>query len=279
VPEQTIIYTPQAQALLGIGAQSMKWTFDSLAGRVHPDDLAAVVGGLRELLDGRTPDYRAEYRVERSPGDQVWVLERAMIVERGDDGRPLRVVGTVTNIDERKSHEAEMRHMASHDPLTGLANRALFADRLQQALLLAQREKRRLAVIYFDLDRFKPVNDTHGHAAGDQLLMEVGTRVRTSLRQSDTLARLGGDEFAVLLPNCGTTADAMKVAENILALLNQPYLVGGHELHISGSIGVSVFPDTGADAGRVVHQADQAMYRSKQNGRNRATLYAEDEAA
>ncbi|HEU4851887.1 MAG TPA: diguanylate cyclase [Telluria sp.] len=279
VPTQTVMFTPQAQALLGIGAPSMHWTFDSMAGRIHPEDHDAVADGLRDLLAGRTPDYRAEYRVERAPGDTVWVLERAMVVEHGDDGSPVRVVGTVTNIDERKVHEAEMRHMASHDPLTGLANRALFSDRLQQAIHLAQREKRRLAVIYFDLDKFKPVNDTHGHGVGDQLLMEVATRVRASLRQSDTLARLGGDEFAVLLPNCGTTADAMKVAENILALLNAPYQVGGLELHISGSIGVSVYPDSGPDAGRVVHQADQAMYRSKQEGRNRATLYGAGDVA
>ena len=273
-----VMLTPQAQALLGIDARTAQWSPDTVNGKVHPEDLAGFSASLRDMLEGRTADLRTEHRILRGSGDVAWILAHAMVVERDHKGAPLRVVGTVTNIDERKSHEEQIRHMASHDALTGLANRALFGDRLQQAILLAQRDQSRLAVIYFDLDKFKPVNDTHGHAVGDQLLIDVAARVRAGLRQSDTLARLGGDEFAALLPNCQTPEDAMKVGSGILALLNQPYVVNGHELHISGSIGVSLYPDAGLDAAAVVHHADLAMYRSKQNGRNRVTLYSEQEA-
>ena len=270
----TVELTPRAQQLLRIDAPSLNWSFDALNGRIHPDDLPAVERALRELLDATTDDLLVEFRVVGPEGDH-WISERAGVVERSDSGKPVRVVGTVTNIDKRMAQQMEMRHLATHDTLTGLANRALFNDRLQQALLLAQRENRSLGVLYFDLDKFKPVNDTHGHGVGDRLLVQVADRVRATLRQSDTLARLGGDEFAVLLPNCTSAADAVKVGEHILGLLNQPFEVDGLVLHISGSIGAAVYPDSGAGAAQLVDAADQAMYQSKQQGRGRVTLYGD----
>lgn len=267
-------FTPRAQLLLRIDAPSMSWSFDALNGRIHPDDLPTVERALRELLDATADDLVAEFRVV-GPDGEHWISERAGVVERGDDGRPVRVVGTVTNIDKRMAQQMEMRHLATHDTLTGLANRALFSDRLEQALRLAQRESRRLGVLYFDLDKFKPVNDQHGHAVGDRLLVQVADRLRGTLRQSDTLARLGGDEFAVLLPNCSSAADAVKVGEHILGLLNQPFEVDSLVLHISCSVGVAVYPECGSDAAQLVHAADQAMYQSKQQGRGRVTLSGE----
>lgn len=277
IPSGTVMLTAEARALLGLDSPTCHWSVETVNGNVHPDDQEAVQSAMRDMMEGRTADFRAEHRILRDGGAVTWLLARAMVVERSDNGAPLRVVGTVSNIDERKSHEAQIRHMASHDALTGLANRALFGDRLQQAILLAQRSKTRVGIVYFDLDKFKPVNDTHGHAVGDQLLVEVATRIRASLRQSDTLARLGGDEFAALLPDCATPDDAMKVGASILALLNQPFVVEGHTLHISGSIGVSLYPDAGLDAAKVVHHADLAMYRSKQHGRNQVTLFRPDD--
>jgi diguanylate cyclase (GGDEF)-like protein len=267
----TVEFTPRAQELLRIPAASMNWRFDALNGRIHPEDLPAVERALRELLDATTEDLLVEFRV-MGPDGENWISERAGVVERSDSGRPVRVVGTVTNIDKRMAQQMQMRHLATHDTLTGLANRALFNDRLQQALLMAQRESRSLGVLYFDLDKFKPVNDTHGHAVGDRLLVQVAERIRSTLRQSDTLARLGGDEFAVLLPNCACAADAVKVGEHVLDLLNQPFEVDGLVLHISGSIGAAVYPECGADAAQLVNAADQAMYQSKQQGRGRVTL-------
>lgn len=273
-----VVLTPQAQAVLGIDTATANWGAGSVDGPVHPDDAAQVMAALADMLAGRSADFRVEHRIVRRSGEVAWVLGRAQVVERDDQGAAVRVVGTVVDIDARKSQEEQVRHQAWHDALTGLANRVLFGDRLEQALLLARRAQTQLAVIYFDLDKFKPVNDTYGHDVGDHLLVEVARRVQGGLRQSDTLARLGGDEFAALLPDCRSTEDAMTVAQNILELLNQPFVVDGHALDISGSIGVSLYPDRGADAASLVHNADLAMYRSKQEGRNRVTLATADGA-
>ena len=273
-----LLLSTEAQALLGIDAASVPWNTDSLHGRVHPEDLGTVSATMRAHLDGATADFMAEYRVVRADGTTHWISERAALVSGGEPGAPRRVVGTVTEIDQRKLAEQEMRHLASHDSLTGLANRALFGDRLEQALLRAKRDKNMLAVLYFDLDKFKPVNDTYGHGMGDQLLVQVARRVRGSLRKSDTLARLGGDEFAVVLATCASTADAMNVAANILRLLNTPFVIDAIALHISGSVGVAVYPDCGPDATRLVHCADQAMYAAKQQGRNQVALSNGDAA-
>ena len=273
-----LLLSAEAQALLGIDAATVPWSMESLHGNVHPEDLGMVSAAMRAHLDGATDDFMAEYRVLRADGTTHWISERAALVSGGEPGAPRRVVGTVTEIDQRKLAEQEMRHLASHDSLTGLANRALFGDRLEQALLRAKRDENMLAVLYFDLDKFKPVNDTYGHGTGDQLLVQVSRRVRGSLRKSDTLARLGGDEFAVLLPTCASTADAMNVAANILRLLNTPFMIDGITLNISGSVGVAVHPDCGPDAARLVHCADQAMYAAKQQGRNQVALSNGDAA-
>ena len=212
-------------------------------------------------------DRDLEYRTRLGNGNWRWILVRGRVAERAPGGQPLRIVGTVADIDARKLQEDEIRHQAHHDMLTGLPNRLLFNDRLRQALLAAQREGNKLAVLFFDLDKFKPVNDTHGHAVGDMLLQQVATRVRGALRASDTLARIGGDEFVVLLPRIGAAPDARRVAEEILAELNRPFVSEGRTLEISGSIGVAVYPDSGASADELMRSADGAMYDAKLQGR------------
>jgi diguanylate cyclase (GGDEF)-like protein len=204
-------------------------------------------------------------------GDWSWIDARGTVSERDELGMPLRMVGTFSNIDERKHEEARMRRMAHEDALTGLPNRVLLGDRLRQAIRTASRDGHRVAVIYFDLDKFKPVNDTHGHAAGDRLLQLVARRLRAGLRDTDTLARIGGDEFVAVLPRCDGPADAVKVAENILFQLNQPFEDGELVHHISGSLGVALFPDDGMDAEALLRAADLAMYDAKSHGRNRVS--------
>ncbi|MFL6671717.1 MAG: diguanylate cyclase domain-containing protein [Massilia sp.] len=267
--------SPRAQAILEIDQPLASCTADELRHRVHPEDLPRVMRALRDHLHGRTPDYVAEHRVRRRDGGWTWVLVRGMLAERAEDGRPLRMVGTFVNIDARKGREEQMRHQAHHDVLTGLPNRALMADRLQQAIRSARRARARLAVIYFDLDKFKPVNDTHGHAVGDRLLQQVATRVREGLRDSDTLARVGGDEFVVLLPSCASSADALTVGASILALLNREFRVGDLVLNISGSVGLAVYPDDAADGEELLRRADQAMYDAKVKGRGQVAHYGQ----
>jgi diguanylate cyclase (GGDEF)-like protein len=163
--------------------------------------------------------------------------------------------------------------MAQYDALTHLPNRALFEDRLHQAIASAQRNKAHLALMFIDLDKFKPVNDTYGHGVGDLLLKEVAVRIQNCLRDSDTAARIGGDEFVILLPAIESAADAGKVGEKIRLSLNQPFELAGHTLGIGSSIGVAVYPQHGKDEKLLVKSADIAMYHAKKNGRNNVKIY------
>jgi diguanylate cyclase (GGDEF)-like protein len=174
---------------------------------------------------------------------------------------------------ELRESEHRFRQLAQHDVLTGLPNRSLFGDRLQQALAQARRDRAKLAVIYLDLDKFKPVNDTLGHGVGDLLLKEVAKRMLGCVRQSDTVGRIGGDEFVVLLPHVDGHADALLVADKIRHALNQPFhLEGGHTANIASSSGVALYPDHGTDALGLSVAADQAMYLAKECGRNQVRL-------
>ena len=165
--------------------------------------------------------------------------------------------------------------MAQHDSLTGLPNRALFDDRLKQAIVQSNRNGARLALLYIDLDHFKPVNDTLGHAVGDVLLKAVAQRMHDSVRASDTVARIGGDEFVVLLPTVHDAVDALDVAEKIRYALNQSFeVMAGKVVEISSSTGVAIYPDHGQDEIELSKNADLAMYRSKQQGRNRVVLFS-----
>ncbi len=262
-----ITLSPSAQGIIDASGSLLAFDRDAFRAMAHPEDVDAVLSGLDEHLGGATAHYMGQYRTRLGNGNWRWILARGRVVERAPGGRPLRIVGTVADIDARKLQEDEIRHQAHHDMLTGLPNRLLFGDRLRQALLTAQREQHKLAVIFFDLDKFKPVNDTYGHAVGDLLLQQVATRVRGALRASDTLARIGGDEFVVLLPRIAAALDARHVAEEILAALNRPFALDAATMHISGSLGVAVYPDAGLDAEALLHHADQAMYDAKIGGR------------
>ncbi|MGX4643857.1 diguanylate cyclase domain-containing protein [Massilia sp. SYSU DXS3249] len=264
-----VTLSPSAQGIVDAHGTLMPFDRGAFVAMAHPEDSAAVLHALDAHLNGATPDYTAQYRTRLGNGNWRWILARGQVAERDADGRPLRIVGTVADIDARKLQEEQVRHQAHHDMLTGLPNRLLFGDRLQQALLASKREGHKLAVIFFDLDKFKPVNDSYGHAVGDILLQQVATRLRTTLRASDTLARLGGDEFVVLLPRVSGRGDARKVAEDILRELTRPFMTEGFTLHISASLGVAVSPDCGEDADALLRGADGAMYEAKLLGRGR----------
>jgi len=171
--------------------------------------------------------------------------------------------------------QASLQHMAQHDSLTGLANRALFSDRLNQALAAARRDQTRLALLFLDLDHFKPVNDDYGHAVGDELLKVVAQRMLACVRESDTVARIGGDEFVLALRNVDVDAGqaALAVAEKIREALVRVFEIDGKALHISCSIGVAIYPEHGADDITLAGRADQAMYLAKQAGRNQVALF------
>jgi len=197
--------------------------------------------------------------------------------------KALQVSGTVINAisvneqlsDEMREHErtkALLQHMAQQDPLTGLANRALFSDRLNQTLALAQRNGTRCAQLYIDLDHFKPVNDQFGHATGDLLLKDVASRMLACVRESDTVARIGGDEFVVLLPHVEGSESALHVAQKIRAAMANPFTIDGHDIRIGCCVGVAVYPDNGRNETELSARADAAMYAAKHDGGNSVRL-------
>ncbi|WP_198962627.1 sensor domain-containing protein [Mangrovitalea sediminis] len=199
-------------------------------------------------------------------------------VYRERDVELLQYVSTqVAAALERKRMEHRLQHAALHDPLTGLPNRALFHDRLENALALARRDKSLLSLLYLDLDRFKQVNDTYGHATGDVLLQEVARRLTSCVRESDTVGRIGGDEFLILLSGVGYPDDALIVAEKVRSVLLESYDVGGLRLSIAPSIGIAGYPEHGDDYRQLIRMADESMYRAKKQGGNRfdATVQGE----
>jgi diguanylate cyclase (GGDEF)-like protein/PAS domain S-box-containing protein len=225
---------------------------------------------LNELLDKGSCE-NLEVLLQRKDGQQVVGIVSAKIVSfKGYPG----VVGVIRDITGRKAAEQRIAHMAQHDTLTNLPNRALLGDRLRHAIAHARRHNTRMALMYIDLDRFKPVNDTLGHQVGDLLLKAVAKRMQDSVRASDTVARIGGDEFVVLLPAIGDDRDAMQVAEKVRIALNEPFdLPGGHTVRISSSTGIAIYPDHATDEIALAKCADDAMYLSKARGRDRAEFF------
>lgn len=191
-----------------------------------------------------------------------------------DFGKILGAVTTFRDITERRKAEETIRNMAFHDALTGLPNRVLLDDRLNVALVNAHRYKQMLAVLFLDMDKFKPINDNLGHAVGDLVLQELANRLKHCLREGDTVARLGGDEFIILFPQIMHISDAELAAQKILDAVKQPFLLAGHSLDLTASIGVAIYPKDGQDRDTLLKKADQALYRAKDSQRNNFQLYS-----
>ncbi|MBE0474577.1 sensor domain-containing diguanylate cyclase [Rhodoferax sp.] len=386
-----VVFSRRFMEMHGFEDHALEHQAEAWHARIHPDDLARIEADRNAYFSGEKASYANERRMQTRDGHWKWILSRGMVVSRDAQGKPLRMIGTHTDITERHEHEEALRlastviqtmdeavivcnahkeivsvnpaftvitgyaeaevigknpsllasgshtakffqdmweqltssgnwhgeicdrrksgalyiawlsikqvrdehdtpshyvavfsdisdrkaseermqQLAHFDVLTGLPNRALFYDRLRQALAKARRDKTRLALMFIDLDEFKPVNDKLGHQVGDLLLKAVAQRLSDCVRRgSDTVARLGGDEFVVMLPEMETLQAATLVAENILQALNRSFDIGEHPIHISSSIGIAFFPEHGADENVLLQSADVAMYQAKNNGRN-----------
>jgi diguanylate cyclase (GGDEF)-like protein/PAS domain S-box-containing protein len=198
---------------------------------------------------------------------------------RDRDGRVVGAVLVFRDVGKAQALAHKMSHLAQHDFLTGLPNRVLLDDRLRQAIRMEERHHKVLAVLFVDLDNFKPINDSLGHAIGDALLQAVASRLLKSLRDMDTVSRHGGDEFVILLPEIESSQDAVLVAEKILGVVAAPHMIEGHEVRVTASIGVGIYPAHGRDAEGLVHCADLAMYEAKKRGGNRYHLSASASAS
>ncbi len=223
----------------------------------------AIVLQIENILDAK-----CQSRLPAAGGHDETVIEWAFTYLPGQDGQVKYIIATGTDVTEHLQAQVRLKQEAYHDLLTGLPNRALFQDRLEQAARLALRHKEVFALLYLDLDKFKPINDSLGHEAGDHVLQVLAKRMRGCLRTSDTVARLGGDEFGVILPQVHNHLNAGLVAEKLIRALNEPIDYERHSLQLGASIGIAVFPNDGKDLGELLNSADKAMYQAKLSGRN-----------
>jgi diguanylate cyclase (GGDEF)-like protein len=233
-------------------------------------DLSAIKTGNTAELQRRLQERSLAMHAQSFQSQIKSKLLTQAIMQMEESKKNLKTLNNTlsTEIAERKLLEEQICYVANHDDLTGLPNRVLFRDRLETARSQAARNKKKLAILFVDLDGFKAVNDTYGHQAGDKLLQQVSVRLQATVRQSDTVARIGGDEFVVLLNNIDNIEDAEPVALKILESFKQAILVEGHSTKIGGSLGIAVYPDHSEDTEKLIAYADSAMYRIKKTGKN-----------
>jgi diguanylate cyclase (GGDEF)-like protein/PAS domain S-box-containing protein len=272
VDGQCLYISPSIERVLGY-AQKLWMEDGGLWDRLlHPEDADRVISNEAECARSGEALVQ-EYRISRSDGSVIWIRDE-MTVVRGDDGdQPPLFYGVFLDVSDRKRMEAELERLALYDPLTGLPNRALFSDRLRHAI--ERRGRAQSTAVYFlDVDRFKRINDSLGHSAGDDVLREVAARVERTLRPEDTVARFGGDEFTVLCESVGGVLEAVGVADRLQREIAQPLRAGGAELRLSASIGIAIAePGEDVDVSRLVEDADAAMYRAKERGGARTELF------
>lgn len=273
---QGVYFSPRWKSMLGYAEDEVGDSIDEWLGRVHSDDQGRVRQELLKHLEGESPFLECEFQVRHKDGSYRWMLARGLAI-RADDGRgstSSRMAGSMTDITARKDAEAQLLHDALHDSLTGLPNRILFADRLAQALLRTSRASdRRFWVLFVDVDRFKVVNDSLGHLAGDQLLVQIAQRLEHSLRPADTVARLGGDEFGILIEDIDSTDDIDRMVNRIVEPMRAPHTLDGREVYVTVSVGSVLGSAPYTRPEDVLRDADTALYRAKALGRDRHVAF------
>ena len=271
-------WSPQAEIIFGWGGEAvlgMSLTDNPL---LHEEDSGAMVGLINRLLSGQEPRETGVTRNYRKDGNTIWCewYHSALV---GDDGKVVSILSFVQDVSSRIQAEERLQYMATRDALTGLPNRLMLNERLTQAIVQARRSGRRVGVLFIDLDRFKNVNDTLGHRIGDELLKSVTRSLTDALRESDLLARLGGDEFMVIVEDFDEPQVLGRIAQKLQDAIAQPFRIEDHDIYVTSSIGISVFPDDSDDPEELMKHADVAMYRSKELGRNTYQFLDADLAA
>lgn len=270
---KTLYLNPAAERVYGRPAVTFYEDPELFLNIVHPEDRQWVADVLPELIEKGS--MTLQYRVVRPDGEIRW-LEDRMAVARNAKGEPERFDGVATDITERMEHENQLNYLANHDALTGLPNRTLLDDRILQAIAQAHRGGHKFGLLLLDLDRFKNINDGYGHVFGDELLLTVAAQLHKSVRESDTVARLGGDEFVILLSPLNSHEEIYPVVRRLLNNFSLPFTIQGTELYSTISIGIAVFPADGNDMVTLLKNADIAMYRTKEMGRNGFQFFEPD---
>ena len=293
-----VYYSTRWVQTLGLAEGGLTQSPEEWLGRVHPEDRAGLEARIASHLAGTAGHLVAEYRMRTADGSYRWMMARGMAVRQPGSGRPHRLAGSQTDVDERKKMEEQLIHLAVHDPLTSLPNRSLFLDRLSRAFGRALKRGRResLAIIFLDVDQFKSINDTLGHQAGDAVLIQVAERfravlqevsedIRREIRETEegfarsaadwTVSRIGGDEFTVLLDDIDSLKDATRVVRRLQDALRRPLRTHGRELQVTLSTGVVLGPASYQRPEDLLRDADTAMYLAKSHGRGSCEIFDE----
>lgn len=250
---------------------------EEVLGRTPESLLSAdQAGAVRDAIEQTVAEHghwKGELTSCKKDGD-TYVEERSVSAVKDEDGNTVNYIVLFSDVTKQKEDEQRIQYLAHHDPLTGLANRTLFQQRCEDALARANRKNAKVAVMFIDLDHFKAVNDSLGHAYGDELLKSVCARLQECVRKTDTVARQGGDEFTVLLNEVGDSGDVAFISKKVLERLTQSFTIAGHEIYVSASVGISFYPDDGQNAAALIKNADAAMYAAKEQGRNNYQFFS-----
>ena len=272
-----VYYSQRWKGMLGYADRDVSSSSDEWLKRIHPEDVEKLKLDLTAHFKGSTSHFENEHRMLHRDGTYRWMLSRGLAVFDDEEKRALRIAGSQTDITDRKYAEDKLLHDAFYDTMTGLPNRGLFLDHLTLAVERAKRKKDyQYAVLFMDLDRFKDVNDVHGHLTGDKLLVAVAHKLSKRLRSTDTFARFGGDEFVILLEDIHNIDDAKQVVEWIMQELSQTFTIDAHEINISASIGVVMGEKTYQTPDDVLRDADIALYNAKGKGKSRTEVFTHE---
>ncbi|MBF6056808.1 GGDEF domain-containing phosphodiesterase [Thiomicrorhabdus heinhorstiae] len=281
--EGKIYVSEQYEAMLGYQSKDMPDTLEEWLKMIHPDDVDKAQYEIKRYLESKGQGvYENTFRMRTKSGQWLWITSRGKAIF-DDEGNPVRFVGFNTDMSKLIQQQEELKkqkdlhqYLANHDTLTNLANRSLFNDRLMHSIKQAQRNGEKLAVLFIDLDYFKEINDSLGHNIGDKVIQSIAKRLQHLIRGGDTIARLGGDEFTILMDDLPDEQSASHIADRVIENFRQPVRVDHHELHLSCSIGISIYPDNGETPTDMLKNADAAMYRAKNLGRNNFQYYSKE---
>ncbi|WP_310738430.1 sensor domain-containing diguanylate cyclase [Ideonella alba] len=267
----TLFFSPQLKRMLGYGPDEMHPVLSTWSDNIHPDDAPRVMAELQAHLNGQRARYEAEYRLRNRNGVYLWVHDVGRVCDRDERGQPTRAVGMVQDVTERKELQLQLERIAVHDFLTGLANRREGMAYLEAQVALCRRLGLPLALCFIDIDHFKSINDSHGHAVGDEVLRCVAHTLRALVRREDLVCRWGGEEFVLIAPGIDAQ-QGLQLAEKVCAAVQA--LPADGLPAVTVSIGVAALPAHGPEPALLIEQADRALYQAKRSGRNRVLLGA-----
>lgn len=241
----------------------------------HPDDLVRSSELLEKNFNKELDFYECEARMKHKNGNWIWVLDRGKVATWTEDGKPLLMCGTHKDITQRKDNEEKIKHLATHDSLTGLPNIRIVNDHISLTTEMAKRKGSKVAILFIDLDGFKSVNDRYGHNIGDSLLKKTASRLLDSVRKVDTVARIGGDEFLIVLTDLESELIAANIAAKVIKEVSKPIIINQIKMNVGASVGISIFPEDGHKSDELIKKADKAMYEIKNSGKNNYIFYSD----